>query len=904
MNVDGFKQQFESLTGNKPLSWQVRLYENFETGIPEVIDIPTGLGKTMVMAIWLIARVNGLDVPTRLVYVVDRRTVVDQATDLAGKLKKNCETALGMSPPVISTLRGQLADNREWSEDPSRPAIIIGTVDLIGSGLLFSGYRSSFKRRPLEAGLLGQDSLLVLDEAHLSAPFEKLISAIGERGPFQKDYTGENLGRPMRVTRMSATSSQSDQTTPAFTLQFDETGNLAGQDVNDSIVVKRYKARKQLKTVVPTNVVGAIVEAADKIALEHPGSRIVIFVKSPKTADTVRKALIKSDKSRETQIARLTGTMRGLERDILVDLETVIQDGQFERKIMHRFLEPDNNSSLGSCYLISTSAGEVGFDLNADHLIGDEAPLDSWIQRLGRVNRRGDGNSDVFLIKEEKKTLAKTPFDAACEATSALFTDNMDISPQALSVFKNSLSPEQIENASSPKPKMEELTDILLDAWSMTSITKSMPGRPEVGPWLRGVDNNLPQTTFAWREEVNLLARAPDRQKKLEQVFLAHPIRPHETLTVNSNHALEFLKAAVKNKDSQSDIRKVEVALIHSHTLRMATIGDLVDNSRDLFRYEPIVVLPAYLGFIDHGFLTSQQVLLQSGLEENLSFDVADMAGYEQKEGTTRRRRIVLERISGGWKYQSQLGSIDANSSELELLDDAIYSRTEITRSLRSKGLKTRLFLGFDEDENENIPQKALLLLSGIGPKQKRESQSLSDHVSAVEKETKRIAETLSLPSQTFKALMFASKWHDEGKKNRTWQDFIGGKPSGPPRGKSAEYRDPKKLKGFRHEFGSLLRINDPPSDEEVRDLALHLIASHHGYGRPHFTKPIDEEFDLSITEQAHIESIRRFARLQRKYGWWYLAWMENVLRCADAIASAAVTGSTDSQEDDMEGAE
>ncbi len=80
--------------------------------------------------------------------------------------------------PAISTLRGQLADNREWSRDPSRAAIIIGTVDLIGSALLFSGYRSSYKRRPLEAGLLGQDSLLVLDEAHLSKPFEKLLGSV------------------------------------------------------------------------------------------------------------------------------------------------------------------------------------------------------------------------------------------------------------------------------------------------------------------------------------------------------------------------------------------------------------------------------------------------------------------------------------------------------------------------------------------------------------------------------------------------------------------------------------------------------------------------------------------------------------------------------------------------------
>ena len=170
-----FPTRFHELTGVWPLSWQTRLYEeHFAKGsvaLPSVIDLPTGLGKTMVMAIWLVALEKKLDVPTRLIYVVDRRTVVDQASDLAEKLRDK----FGKYKLAISTLRGQLADNREWSANPAKPAIIIGTVDLIGSALLFSGYRSSYKRRPLEAGLLGQDSLLVLDEAHLSRPFEKLI---------------------------------------------------------------------------------------------------------------------------------------------------------------------------------------------------------------------------------------------------------------------------------------------------------------------------------------------------------------------------------------------------------------------------------------------------------------------------------------------------------------------------------------------------------------------------------------------------------------------------------------------------------------------------------------------------------------------------------------------------------
>lgn len=83
-----FGRRFRELTGHAPLSWQTRLYEtHFQNGtLPPAIDLPTGMGKTMVMAIWLIARESNPKLPRRLVYVVDRRTVVDQATELAHRL--------------------------------------------------------------------------------------------------------------------------------------------------------------------------------------------------------------------------------------------------------------------------------------------------------------------------------------------------------------------------------------------------------------------------------------------------------------------------------------------------------------------------------------------------------------------------------------------------------------------------------------------------------------------------------------------------------------------------------------------------------------------------------------------------------------------------------------------------
>jgi CRISPR-associated endonuclease/helicase Cas3 len=153
-----FERLFTALTGHKPFPWQGRLYECFCRGeIPAVCYIPTGLGKTSVVAVWLLAlagRRPGVQMPKRLVYVVNRRTIVDQSTEVvvalqarlreaehdsssllngtAKVLKTLC--AVGISDGEIlsvSTLRGALADNLQWRFDPMRPSVMIGTVVLL-----------------------------------------------------------------------------------------------------------------------------------------------------------------------------------------------------------------------------------------------------------------------------------------------------------------------------------------------------------------------------------------------------------------------------------------------------------------------------------------------------------------------------------------------------------------------------------------------------------------------------------------------------------------------------------------------------------------------------------------------------------------------------------------------------
>ncbi|HYE71994.1 MAG TPA: type I-U CRISPR-associated helicase/endonuclease Cas3, partial [Blastocatellia bacterium] len=222
-----FRECFKQLTGNDPFDWQERLFQRFLNGdFPDACDVPTGMGKTNVMAIWLIALgclliEKDRNIPLRLVYVVDRRVIVDQATSEAEKLEQKLKVAIndeshslyGLAKTfceasmkgkdsllALSTLRGQKADNREWCLDPSRPAIIIGTVDMIGSRLLFSGYgKVGINHRSLQAGLLGQDTLVVIDEAHLSPVFVKTLFDI-------KDAISRTpLLRPFHVMSLSAT---------------------------------------------------------------------------------------------------------------------------------------------------------------------------------------------------------------------------------------------------------------------------------------------------------------------------------------------------------------------------------------------------------------------------------------------------------------------------------------------------------------------------------------------------------------------------------------------------------------------------------------------------------------------------------------------------------------------------
>ena len=274
-----------------------------EGHIPAALDLPTGLGKTSVMTIWVIARAYGARLPRRLVYVVDRRAVVDQATDEAEKLRKALEgnaehfneldedtrtqakqTANNLRKRLdftdklpISTLRGAHVDNREWLDDPAAPAIIVGTVDMIGSRLLFEGYGVSRKMRSYQAGLLGVDALIVLDEAHLVPPFAHLLRAIEQDASLRPNAEADRALLPHFVfLPLSATqrdSGEDKQGRAPFRLEAEDWKT-------DCIARRRLEAKKRLhlEQLADKGQDKQLAEAAWALAIKDcKFSRVAIF---------------------------------------------------------------------------------------------------------------------------------------------------------------------------------------------------------------------------------------------------------------------------------------------------------------------------------------------------------------------------------------------------------------------------------------------------------------------------------------------------------------------------------------------------------------------------------------------------------------------------------------------------
>jgi len=894
-------QVLELPPNQTPFPWQVRLLEEFLQGsIPKALGIPTGLGKTSVMAIWLLARAYGANLPRRLVYVVDRRAVVDQATEVALSLRAFVEKSpelkgkLGLNgrPLPISTLRGQFVDNREWLEDPAASAIIVGTVDMIGSRLLFEGYGVSRKMRPYHAGLLGVDALVVLDEAHLVPPFEHLLRGIARESSLR--LRGAGCVPPFRLLALSATGRT----------QSSNIVGLTDQDDKHNIVKKRLNASKSLR-IETLDTDAKLEEALAKHAWELSGQgtqavRVLVYSDSRDIAQKAKEAVEKLAKGDQKQ------------GKPAVEIETELFVGGrrvFEREEAKKRLE-----SLGfiagstikrSCpvFLFATSAGEVGVDLDADHMVCDLVPWERMVQRLGRVNRRGDGKATVVVIpgpepkniqvllaisldqltgKERKSVDEVMRIRAARSALEQLPSNGhgvFDASPGAVQDLMsqaqdNSNLKETLEKAITPEPLRPALTRPLVEAWSMTSLEEHT-GRPAIQPWLRGwVEDDPPQTAVVWRTYLPVRAGGPvPRKREIEAFFEAAPVHTSEILETETFRVVKWIAACAERLPKQQAgqesagegqrLRKEEVvafALDPDGGLRKSfTLAELYPREDKKGKEEfrrllagTTLILDARLAGLTDGLLNKDEAVSPRTADDGQDWLGEGGAGFRVR---SVEAPAVLPR-DRDWRERFRFASA--------VTEDGVATHWLIVEKWRHDAAT-------EEDRSAANPQL------------------LDEHRSWTEDRARHLATALGLDDALADVLALAARHHDKGKRTNRWQrafhapkDGIYAKTKGPI--------DYHLLDGYRHELGSLLEVENDEGirnlSDEHRDLVLHLIAAHHGFARPVIGTSGCDNAPPSILEDKAAEIALRFARLQNRWGPWGLAWLEAILRAADQQAS------------------
>ncbi len=830
---------FREIVGHDPYPWQRRLYKRFVEGsVPKALDIPTGLGKTLCVLLFLLARIRNTALPTRVIYTVDRRAIVDQTAtairtwieriaelpELAGVLDGS--SAFSSDLPVqLGILRGGLADDGEWRIDPARPAVVVGTVDMIGSRMMFSGYGDGRSRRPMHAGLLGHDSLVMLDEAHLSPAMGVLIHTINRLQGHRKFQT----------MTLSATSTDTES---VFRL-------LAEDEANPPVRRRLHSVKRQ--SLHPVEKTAGRIGGICEVATAHASGSIAVFTRSVADAEKIAAKLISILDDGSERVALLTGTLRGKERAELAD-------GTVWRSFLPN---RDRDASAPSVYLVMTSAGEVGVDLDADHGVMDLSTLDSMIQRVGRVNRLGLTEADVAIVFTEQEAV-ESPAEpkthsqrlaAARTKTLKVLGQLPDLSPATL----RGLDKQVLEECCVPPARSARLHAEVIEAFAATSATLQLP---HVSIYLHGVSDqpDPPESFLIWRWDVAHLVQL-GKDAAAEAIAFFRP-SADEVARVPARVAQDLILSALERQGAKGlPLIVVEPGGDVRAVLLMS------EDELSLLDYAT-VFLPTTAGGLE-----------SSGLPTKSARDeVSDVGDSDD--------RVRYVDASGD-------GDVEADESEQALppwLDQAIELRVPLHDVNEDDEERFLVYALRRSDPALQTGESNLIWLGAS-------TQTVDEHCALVGAAARRIGAALSLPDHEVDALEAAGRWHDRGKARKVWQRAAGVPANGPLLVKSRKGRfRPALLGGYRHEFGSLAEAErEIPVKSPNRELVLHLIASHHGRARPGFpqSRQWDPDVPSALNRRLAIEAANRFASLQAEYGPWRLAWLEALLKAADVYVSS-----------------
>jgi CRISPR-associated endonuclease/helicase Cas3 len=458
-----FASWYEERHGYPPFPWQAALAGRIAAeDWPDALTPPTGSGKTAVIDVWLWARLQGFPVPRRLVYVIDRRLVVDGVSDYANALAANLDA---QQQPTVVTMRGGMTIEEDWLSDPLRLAVLISTVDQVGSRLLFSGYGISPKAASIHAGLLGNDALFVVDEVHLVRPLLQTLASVAAQ-------RGNVLPLPWRVLPMSATWAG------------DNTHGLSDADWAHPVLSRRLKAGKPALLIkLAADAVLTRTLADEALRLRQEGAGVVAVVcNRVDRARAVFEHLLGHGEA-----VLLTGRIRPCDKATLTE------------EYLPR-MAVGSRGHRTPLFVVATQTIEVGADLDMDGLVTECAPLSALRQRFGRLNRLGELAGALAVIvyqTPEKKSdpIYGEDIERAWKWLSAVATGKprtVDFGIGAMDRVMAEQPPPQEDEQEAPT-----LLPAHVDMLSRTSVHHGI----NVAPWLHGWKSGSADVYLCWRAD-------------------------------------------------------------------------------------------------------------------------------------------------------------------------------------------------------------------------------------------------------------------------------------------------------------------------------------------------------------------------------------------------------------------
>ena len=915
-----FADFYRAIHGRAPFPWQARLAQQVaETDRwPEQVGVPTGLGKAACLdiAVWWLATQADRDLqrrtaPTRIWWVVNRRLLVDSthehaeerlarmlrepdASGLTGEARevvaavaerlRSLSADPGAPPLDVIRLRGGVASRTP--ADPSQPTVILCTLPMYGSRLLFRGYGSTRSLRPIDAAMAGTDSLILLDEAHLAPHLRTLIDALAECTPGAEALLGEFRSRAS-TTALTATG---DPTGERFDLDEDDLAN--------STIKRRLHAVKPLevRTFEQGDTARLLAEAARDLLAQAPQpASCLVFANTPKTARDAFERLHREVK--DAELLLLTGLNREREaeriRASILDPATGMAATDDSERPRDRHL-----------VVVATQTLEVGADLDAEYLVTEACGVRALTQRLGRLNRlghheharavyvhapppkrrgrasRGDESESWLVYGNEPALVLQRLKDACAEGDDPV----VNLPPAKVAEVLGAPGDD-------PGRAPEVLPGIL---WEWTKTTTRPEGEAPVEPYFSGIQGAEYSVSLIWRVHVpdegqRLWPRASDR----EAVDVAiHEVRE----ALPDDEAVHRLAAdgMTVEPTSAADLRPGDQIIL-------AADRGLLDR----FGWNPATSEPV----VDASLVTQGLPLDAKAIRRLCGVEVgpqlAILLGEDEQDeiDESERDEAVVGIVAALRAAESPPGWDDGEwAAFTEALRPAVERpRREVARLRVAAPESQRPSSDFGSEDDE----------MSLTP----EAVELDEHGRAVGATARLIAERIGLPATLAEVVERAGTLHDIGKADHRFQRWLVpdgqhatlmAKSTTHPSRWAATRTASGWPRGGRHEdlsarlVRSWLEQHPAWGYPEHRDLLLHLVVSHHGNGRP-LLPPVDDGTaatvsavvdGVSVDAPADLARVdwdqpRRFRRLNERFGPWGLALLEAIVRLADWRVSA-----------------